>query len=387
MAFSSTVSQRGCLALASGNTKPLRLSSVLNLIHRFQCGDERDKLYGILSLVDWSYSTEPVPNYKQSTLRLAIKVLHLILKKEASSPAGGLRMSVSDWAQQLTTVFNLMAAETSRRKARTKRNNSGSKFPSAPKLPDRDLFRGMEFCFAVRIYEPGHKSEHYARIHYSEHGDLNSMVTLVDDQGIPFAHASPGTRANDWFLGLKLCSQLGRTIGLIVRRYLGLSSYYTITGAAIHSGFHNTIFTHSCLNHQYFDVFWDPEDVILLHLELTRHKNLNIGNFLATRVCRLWDSSFAQRVFSRAHTKMSSFDRAKFNELDRWTTSEVGQSTLHDTGESMPDEEADMYLQAKLKGKPFDTSRWYNEAALQKYYTTCEATSKATHSAPQEAHD
>ena len=79
----------GSLALAIGMKKSLDLSSVLIAMPHFHCADPRDKLYGILSLVNWKDIPVPVPDYDKNSLEIAVEVLGMILADK--SYAAGIR--------------------------------------------------------------------------------------------------------------------------------------------------------------------------------------------------------------------------------------------------------------------------------------------------------
>ncbi len=102
--LSSIASQRGCLALASGTRGPRRLAEVLDAMREFQCADVRDKLYGVLSLIQWHKIPVPVPDYEKDTFEIAKEVLQIFLEESESAPITG---SAIQWAQSLYKLFNI----------------------------------------------------------------------------------------------------------------------------------------------------------------------------------------------------------------------------------------------------------------------------------------
>lgn len=100
-------SQRGCLTLASG-VRALgsrRLAEVLDAMHNFQCNDVRDRLFGILALVDWGCGKPPVPDYEKPNWQVAIEVLRLFLENSEAAPLHGAAI---EWPRQLSKIFNVM---------------------------------------------------------------------------------------------------------------------------------------------------------------------------------------------------------------------------------------------------------------------------------------
>jgi hypothetical protein len=50
---------------------------VVDIIHHFQRADDRDKLYDIMSLVDWATHPGHIPDYGKYIFRVAIEVLSM----------------------------------------------------------------------------------------------------------------------------------------------------------------------------------------------------------------------------------------------------------------------------------------------------------------------
>jgi hypothetical protein len=97
-------SGRFCLLLAFGEQEPTTLKSCLEVVRQLQCADERDKIYGILSLIDWPSGTAPVPDYDKSAFDLAIETLGILFY-------GPKRVSAQDFfcaADLLVDLFNLL---------------------------------------------------------------------------------------------------------------------------------------------------------------------------------------------------------------------------------------------------------------------------------------
>jgi hypothetical protein len=44
-------------------------------MEQFICAEPKDKIYGVLSLIDWGDKVAPVPNYAKDAFQLAVEVL------------------------------------------------------------------------------------------------------------------------------------------------------------------------------------------------------------------------------------------------------------------------------------------------------------------------
>jgi len=102
--------RHGSLALASGTKIGCRLSDVMRAMLQFDCADVRDKLYGVLSLVDWGSSRIPTPDYTKDAFSLAVEILHIYLTDKKVAPRD---KTVLESAQQLCAVFKLSPSQTS----------------------------------------------------------------------------------------------------------------------------------------------------------------------------------------------------------------------------------------------------------------------------------
>ena len=69
--------QRGCLTLATGARGLYQLAEILGFMQSFRCTDPRDRLFGILVLVEWRRGQRPLPDYGKDNLQVAIEVLRL----------------------------------------------------------------------------------------------------------------------------------------------------------------------------------------------------------------------------------------------------------------------------------------------------------------------
>jgi len=114
----SRISMRhGCLALASGTRVPCQLSDVMRAMPRFECANYRDRLYGVLSLVDWDEGRGgrvPTPDYAKDVFSLAVEILEMYLDNPRLAPADTSNLH---WADQVSAVFEIEPKQPSMRTA------------------------------------------------------------------------------------------------------------------------------------------------------------------------------------------------------------------------------------------------------------------------------
>jgi hypothetical protein len=72
------------LNFALDTQEPQELYKVLLMIKRFECVDVRDKLYGVLALVDWQGNSRPNPDYSKDNFQVFVDALRLVTMCEFS---------------------------------------------------------------------------------------------------------------------------------------------------------------------------------------------------------------------------------------------------------------------------------------------------------------
>ncbi|KAB2108987.1 hypothetical protein AG0111_0g2517 [Alternaria gaisen] len=113
--------QRGCLTLASGFRGRRRLAEVLEAMQSFQCTDARDRLFGVLALVDWGDGEPAIPDYEMDNYQVAVEVLRLYLNNPGTQPL--LKMAVK-WPRPLWELFNVSVEREAVREAIRERYGS-----------------------------------------------------------------------------------------------------------------------------------------------------------------------------------------------------------------------------------------------------------------------
>ena len=103
--FHNIEAQRGCLTLATSVRGRRRLTEVLQAMQSFQCMDVRDRLFGVLALIEWGSGEPAVPDYSKDNYEVAIEVLRLYIQNPESEPVSG--QAVVDWARRLCEIFQV----------------------------------------------------------------------------------------------------------------------------------------------------------------------------------------------------------------------------------------------------------------------------------------
>jgi len=255
--------QRGCLTLACGCAGRRRLGSVLEAMLRFQCTDVRDKLFGVLALIEWGSSRPLVPDYGKDNCEIAIEVLRLYLNHPESAPTWHV---ATEWPRQLREVFNVMTAGETMRASITTRfdstimplhitsayDNIGIGHHHMPDLqregpwlkrtnfpsPPRDEWYGTPLQDTVRI---GDKGAHHRTFRQYFCSDENPQRHFTD-QTWPLkkimdwkrricAYAPMDTRPGDWILTSRVASVRGWQPLMVVVRIVDVTrGKYEIIG-------------------------------------------------------------------------------------------------------------------------------------------------------------
>lgn len=101
---------QGCLTLAAGGPKVLRLTTLLENMISFGCTDRRDKIYGILAIVSWVPDALPGIDYGRDVAELAFQTLCAV----AGLESGKLRQTsrpLLSWVQRIFTMFEVTSDE------------------------------------------------------------------------------------------------------------------------------------------------------------------------------------------------------------------------------------------------------------------------------------
>jgi hypothetical protein len=332
--------QRGCQTLASGTWGPRKLAELLEAMQHFHCTDVRDRLYGVLSLVDWQDTTIPVPDYEQDSFQIAVEIMRRYLGQRSCAPTSDV---VTQWAQQLCGVFTISTEQESVREAIEARLNCAvmpraicdaikslantnyrqeavvrqmqhlvpvvDALTQSPrsmgrrKTKSRNLWYGM--CLrAPGIFElkPLQESTKYLCFKAPSKGE--SVGKILDQYGRVFAYSRKETEVGDWLLWARSTSVLDIPMALIARP--SDANEFSIIGQAhIFGDCLKTLDPY--LGFEHFEVVWHPEDIILFYLTyisriwsedsaMSEDSAKTLGDWLSLGICRSDGSSYARSI-------------------------------------------------------------------------------------------
>lgn len=304
--FNYTESQRGALALASGSRGPRRLSEVVEAMQYFQCADVRDKLYGTLSLVDWHGDAVPIPDYANESFETAKKTLGIFLRRRESAPSTGTPV---EWAWSLYKLFEVSSDQEAVQRAVQKRLIKTVELDEVHSIREHTSltdtnWRGTQLFYKEPNDSPSpslrfssspsryhnHQTGIYIRGPTDQLPHVN-YVRLVDGSGRCIACAPHDTQEGDWYLtSTPSTPAILKGLGVIVR---ASGDHYTFIGQA---GSTQRAGVGGEYGWTTFEVFWHPEDLILLDWMNTLCPELyssSMEGWLSWRVCGSKDSSFA----------------------------------------------------------------------------------------------
>jgi hypothetical protein len=278
-------SGRFCLLLAFGKQLPRKLESSLKVVRQLQCSDERDRIYSILSLVDWPSGISPVPDYDKSAFDLAVETLGILFCDQRRVRA----YRFFEAAELLEELFNLLPMYEFIHEA-----ISTAPEPVGPKWHEHSRSRIATWLwYAIKIHPPSSRSGRFVQMHVVGSSDDKEKKLLVDDNGVPFAEASARTQAGDWYIQTYMTSLGKRSIlGLVVRALE--NSSLTVVGLACKLGNHRRRVVEDTwiFRKESLTVHWDPEDALLFHMWI---RNGTHDNGLDdVRICRFENSSYAE---------------------------------------------------------------------------------------------
>jgi hypothetical protein len=287
--YSAMFIRHGSLALASGTRIGCRLSDVMRAMLQFDCTDVRDKLYGVLSLVDWDEANSsriPTPDYTKDAFSLAVEILQMYLADEKVAPDD---RTLLESAQQLCEVFEIAPSQRSMSKAihpRCSKSDTAAKLVdlamdlkqldrrSPPfisfspykslkgsyQTPPNDSWSGVQLLDehdATRS-EYAESLHQYLFIRPSSSGEV---VHLTNKEGTVIAYAPKNTRTHDIYV-FAFWNKVNSTspAGMIIRtdRPGVYTMYGHAPGLARKRAYMNWVYSRSA-----FEVQWGAEDLLL----------------------------------------------------------------------------------------------------------------------------
>ncbi|OAG08494.1 uncharacterized protein CC84DRAFT_1214984 [Paraphaeosphaeria sporulosa] len=344
VALQEVAPQRGCLALASGVRGTRRLSEVLEHMQYFSCADARDKLYGILALVDWPGQSKPDPDYSRDCFQVAIAIYNIYWKHPTCAPVTG---SVVEWVGRLRETFGISLDQNTLREAAAlrypdsqlpdvmqtrrgsyqslssiKRQSIGG--ASIATLRSLQLGRRLSKNRSKNVWY-GIKLQHarnmkqYSASRYSSvkflclEDDASEPISRIYDQdGKLFAFAPKGTRASNWLLISDKRQQNARNaLALVVKFPESNYGQYRIIGQASVC-YQDPESIYQFLEWETFSAKWYPEDLFVLEWS---HHNRTSGDLSSNEIIQ-W-----LRLKICATEESSSFDGPPFESLESFDSS------------------------------------------------------------------
>jgi hypothetical protein len=249
----------------------------------FQCTDPRDKLYGILSLVDWGQESRPVPDYSKDSFEVAADALCIIVKTQRSSPW---------WLYVilLCQIFEITPETTSLRRAIEIRSGPSGK---ASRSEDARLVQASSGWKYIQIgNHPGTSvSQTDDGTPYLGLEQCQNFSKLWTGQETVVACVPLDTRAGDRFV---YDDDLGGRIrgGVIARA--SEEGEYSIIGPTV-SWSKNKLQDYADL--RYLTAHWNIEDILVcawksIHMSPEEASDDEISEFVNMRVCGSSDSSY-----------------------------------------------------------------------------------------------
>jgi hypothetical protein len=337
--------QRGCHTIATRACKPCTLAEVLEAIKHFQCADSRDRLYGVLCLVDW-YGDVPTPDYGKTRFQVAVEVLQIYLEQALHSPHS---LEILAWPEQLFHVFGVAWQDEALQKAikvryprsaippalvyNFKPFETDTREPEVPECTPRwdlggNLIRFAQFLasreiafmgnswFGVRLHrakslEKGLFNERADYLYYNAPAAEQRVGRVYLSYGVLFAYVPSCTQVGDWLLSnvagyLKSPS----TLSIIIRPpENNQGGKYTIIGQAhIFNGASKMIPTNN--GFEYFQIRWNAEDLFLFTWSYVIRPSLpeeedELADYLNVRICGSEGSSDATKLDKSQYVDMS----------------------------------------------------------------------------------
>ncbi|ROW18140.1 hypothetical protein VPNG_00171 [Cytospora leucostoma] len=265
---------------------PTTLWTALNSVSDAACADPRDRVYGVLSTVDWSDRTPIRPDYTRDRLHVAIEALRIVTSDGDCS---------GDWLHSMRAVLvslEVSAETTPRLREATERRRRLAQ-PGEPADIDRGQLRGRTEYYGWRL-EPRHWGDEqegnwdpdaadgfdysaWAQRH--GHPEQPVSVTAYDDTqyALPLV-ARPG----DWVLAHS------EYLPPLVARPRG-DGLYDVVGYAVIRAQLYEYWTERLPELPNFDVYMDVEDAVVYILGPG-------GDDLDSGVCGYPGSSYAQPI-------------------------------------------------------------------------------------------
>ncbi|OAL05271.1 hypothetical protein IQ06DRAFT_300436 [Phaeosphaeriaceae sp. SRC1lsM3a] len=311
----------GCLYLAVNHSGLKSLHTFLDVIEYFTCADNRDKLYGILSLIDWSPNNAPRPDYRRDHLDLALEVFQLMVREPEREYLNDYLIHADyavSLAGRLTRIFDLPIIESE------KMAHLKTRYTSSVNSGDLDSVWHNQ----IRICDPAWNavrisaqfSNDWDQIYFKESGSSDDFVTLFDASGAVFAQGPLDMIAGDWYAQMVpyfiarlknggetpsrdfILPEEWNRIGMIVRETD--STHLTIVGLDRSAVYRHIASPGSFVETRDIHIHWDLRDVLLTYLTIPNANDVDLNTLTTVRVCGSEESSFAIFPSADCHSRL-----------------------------------------------------------------------------------
>jgi hypothetical protein len=302
---------RGCLVLAFKELVFQELTTLLIDIQDFLCADVRDKLYGILSLIDWGRGPTPTPDYSKDNFQVAVDAFSAITRC-------GNRVNLEPnlyFARWMLELFAVTPHTASLCQAIGMRSGRCEK-DMLPRFQKLHIIAEPWLGVKIRDHHDHQDGleEDDTKIPQLWREQKMKFSTLRSDRHGPVSIFAPmNTRANDWYISARWYRPSdigGHATELILRR--STNGRYTFIGPTRsaadvtneYMGATRVVQVRAAktVPKDSFQAFWQPEDLLVLtwrlyQITFNRALENQTSGFVNTRICAFQDSSYCTKVF------------------------------------------------------------------------------------------
>lgn len=220
------------------------------------CSDPRDRLYGVLSVVDWPHTQKPEVNYEKDRYEVALDATRL------------LRVENPDTTRELCRIFQVTGEEASLR--RTPGQWSSTSLPtvrSRGRNSDRmfrDLHGWTGFKIGGTLNAIGHFNTYgrqFECILSLQENEGSCVLKVEDGQEVMLMRGPLDTRKGDWLIFQR--NAVEQDLALIIRR--SRSNIHRLVGHVFVRECNHLLkrLRVHCSGYPSFLPCWTPEDVLL----------------------------------------------------------------------------------------------------------------------------
>ena len=321
--FDAIESALHCLVMAM-ESKPREASYYFDgasLLKNLGCADARDRLFGVIGLIDWKGCgvSAPVPDYGKNGFQLAMETFRLY-EQEFSKRRNTSYLSE---ATRMLALFEVHLATEGLRKAIESRREPQNT-PEEPIASADDSFSlESERWVGARIHsdlEGNRSGLALARITSDKSQATSSYISrqqrdpalsmLIDSRGRAIAYVSKRTKPGDWYLKTRTAhrdDEWGHRYDRVVVSRTTESGVYSMVGPTLEiAAANDDVYPLKKWKGQYprsdakswFSIHWHMEDLFVLAWRLMRGPSINapeseMVEFLESGICCYLNSSYA----------------------------------------------------------------------------------------------